>query len=198
MRVILGIGNPGKKYENTRHNIGFIVLDKFAEKLSLAIDKKCQNYKYVGSKLNTSPFFLVKPTTYVNLSGLAAQDICNKFEIPPEDLLIITDDLNLNEGKLRVRKSGGDGGHNGLKSLIYHLESNAFPRIRFGIGSDFSDGEMADFVLGKFSNSEMKNIENSIDFSVELIENFIKGGTKQMLDYFSSNASKLSKTTEND
>lgn len=197
MRVILGIGNPGEKYENTRHNIGFIILDKFAEKLNLVVDKKCQNYKYAGSKLNTSPFFLVKPTTYVNLSGLAAKEICNKFEIIPENMLIITDDLNLMSGKLRVRKSGGDGGHNGLKSLIYHLESNQFPRIRFGIGNNFKKGEMADFVLGRFDKNEMNDIKLSIEFTIELIENFIKGGTKKMLDYFSSNISKLSKTTEN-
>lgn len=196
MRVVLGIGNPGKKYEDTRHNVGFIVLDKFAEKLGLAIEKKCQNYKYAGSKLNTSPFFLVKPTTYVNLSGRAAQDVCNKLEITPENLLVVTDDLNLITGKLRVRKSGGDGGHNGLKSLIYYLESNEFPRIRFGIGNNFDDGEMADFVLGKFSENEKQIVKPSIDFSISLIENFILGGTKQMLDYFSSNASELSKTTE--
>ena len=196
MRVILGIGNPGKKYENTRHNIGFIVLDKFAEKLGLKIDKKSQYYKYVGSKINASPFFLVKPTTYVNLSGQAAEKICLKFDVSPTELLIITDDLHLNTGDLRVRKSGGDGGHNGLKSLIYYLESKDFPRIRFGIGNDFSDGEMADFVLGRFQDNEIDKIETGIDLSVELIEKFIIGGTKQMLDHFSANASKLSKTAE--
>ena len=184
MYLIVGLGNPGKKYELTRHNIGFIILDKFASKKNLHFKKK-ENYQYVEGSIGSSTFFLIKPTTYMNLSGIAVSEFLSKTKINLENMLIVVDDVNLELGKIRLRKSGSDGGHNGLKSIIYHLESNQFPRLRFGIGNKFGEGELADYVLSKFSDEELSYINNSIEFSIELIEYFIQGGYKLMSDYFS-------------
>ncbi len=190
MRVIFGIGNYGSIYENTRHNIGFMVLDKLAirNKLDFAASKK--DYYYAGSSESSSPFILVKPTTYVNLSGLAAQQIFEEFDIFPKDFLVILDDFNLEAGKIRLRSSGSDGGHNGLSSIIYHLNTDQFPRLRIGIGKTFNDGQVSDYVLGKFSDQESEIIKEPIEQCVDLSMQFLSGGAKTMFEYYSKNLNK--------
>ena len=121
----------------------------------------------------------------MNLSGIAVLDFVNEYSTDLEDLLIVYDDINLPPGQIKLRKSGSDGGHNGIKSIIYHLQNDSFPRLRFGIGSDFEKGDMAEFVLAKFNSNEMKLVEESIEFAFGLIEEFITGGYKSMLDHFS-------------
>ena len=153
-------------------------------------------YKSEGT-LGSSDFFLIKPTTYMNLSGEAVFDFITSNPLPLEDILIVYDDVNLPAGKIRLRKSGSDGGHNGIKSIIYHLNNNEFPRLRFGIGSDFPKGEMANFVLDKFAPDENEIINQGIDFSIELIEKFIIGGYKLMADYFAVKSRIIKPTTEN-
>lgn len=197
MRCVVGLGNPGKKYAMTRHNIGFILLDSFAEKHKINFTaSKMDFYKSEGT-LVSSDFFLIKPTTYMNLSGEAVLDFITANPLPLEDILIVYDDVNLPVGKIRLRKSGSDGGHNGIKSIIYHLNNNEFPRLRFGIGNDFPKGEMANFVLDKFSPEENEIINQGIDFSIELIEKFITGGYKSMADYFAVKSRIIKPTTEN-
>lgn len=201
MRVVLGIGNPGKKYEDTRHNIGFKILDNFAEKHKLFFKASKGEYHIAGSEINATPFFLVKPVTYVNLSGLAAKHILESYVIKLHDLLVVTDDINLQTGKIRIRKSGSDGGHNGLASIIYHTESNQFPRMRFGIGNSFKNGEMANFVLDKFSDEEQIIIKPAINSAVEIIEQFLEGGYDTALKFFSAisqKSNKISKTNNNE
>ncbi|MCF8241155.1 MAG: aminoacyl-tRNA hydrolase [Melioribacteraceae bacterium] len=185
MRIIFGIGNRGKRYERTRHNVGFYVLDKFAEKHKLELTSSYLDFIYAGGMLNASPFFLVKPENFVNLSGQAAFQALDKFNISSEDFLVVTDDVNLQLGNIRIRKSGGDGGHNGLHSIIYNLNTESFPRIRIGIGDQFEDGKMADYVLSKFSKKELLIVNNVCSNVIDLIEQFIIGGTGQMLNYFS-------------
>jgi len=185
LRVILGIGNPGSKYELTRHNAGFMALDYFAIKHRLKFKPSKKDYYKAGGAIGATDFFLVKPTTYVNLSGVAANDIVNEFNIKPEDLLIVADDINLEEGRIRIKKGGSDGGHNGLKSIIYHLQTNNFPRLRIGIGNDFDRGEMADYVLDKFDETTLAQIKPSFDLCNDLILQFIIGGIKSMSDHFS-------------
>lgn len=185
MRAVLGIGNPGRKYENTRHNIGFIILDNFADRHNLLFKASKGDYDIAGSANSASPFFLVKPTTYVNLSGTAVEDFLNSYDIRLEDLLVVTDDVNLEPGKIRIRRSGGDGGHNGIASIIYQLQSDQFPRLRFGIGNDFQKGEMADFVLEKFSEEDIKIINPAIKTTLDIIEHFIVGGLDTALNFFS-------------
>lgn len=126
---------------------------------------------------------MVKPTTYVNQTGIAVKEILESFDVKLEDLLIIADDVNLQTGKIRIRKSGGDGGHNGIASIIYHVESNQFPRLRFGIGNDFEKGQMADFVLDKFSDEDVKIIKPAINSAIETIEHFIEGGYNTALNF---------------
>ena len=190
MQAVLGIGNPGKVYENTKHNVGFIILDRLAEKHNLIFQPSNSDYFEAGGKLNTAPFLLIKPTTYVNNSGLAAVHALNKYKLNFEDLLVVADDVNLDLGKIRIRQRGGDGGHNGLHSLIYHLNSDQFPRLRFGIGKDFEEGEMADYVLSRFDESSFDFLENRFTFALDLIEAFLTGGLKNMLDHFSKKSQK--------
>ena len=185
MKAIVGLGNPGSKYQFTRHNIGFIILDAFAEKYKISFAPDKGEFYSVGSKLFTSHFYLFKPTTYMNNSGFAVKEIIDLYNIDLEDLLIIADDINLPTAKLRFRKSGGDGGHNGLSSIIYLLNSNKFNRLRFGVGNNFENGKMPEYVLDNFYENEKEIIRLGVEFSLSLIEKFIIGGTQDMMNFFS-------------
>ncbi len=185
MKVILGIGNPGKSYELTRHNIGFQLLDSFVEKNELLFVPSKGEYWYAESSLDSFPYILVKPTTYVNNSGFVVLELIEKYNLSEKDILVIVDDINIELGKLRIRKSGGDGGHNGLKSIIYNLESNKFPRIRIGIKNPNKNESLVDFVLSNFTNKELEILNKNSSLIIELIKNFIIGGTSQMLNLYS-------------
>ncbi|MFA7228056.1 MAG: aminoacyl-tRNA hydrolase, partial [Melioribacteraceae bacterium] len=178
MYLVVGLGNPGSEYELTRHNIGFQILDMFALKNSIKFRSSKKDYNYSEGVINSSDFFLLKPDSYMNLSGVPLLEFLEDHSVKTENILVLVDDVNLPLGEIRLRKSGSDGGHNGIKSIIYHLQNDSFPRLRFGIGSEFEKGEMADFVLSKFEKEEKQIIERGIDFAVELIENFISGGYK--------------------
>jgi peptidyl-tRNA hydrolase, PTH1 family len=182
VRIIFGIGNPGSRYKFNRHNVGFMFLDYFANSLSLSFMPSKSEYYFTEGKLDNNSFTLVKPTTYVNNSGIAALQAIQNYNIDVKDFLIIYDDLNLEFPNLRVRVSGGDGGHNGLSSVIYHLTSDDIPRLRFGIGNDFARGQMADYVLTDFNNEEKTQLKNTFDEGIILTKEFIKGGTKNLLD----------------
>ncbi len=193
MKAIVGLGNPGARYENTRHNIGFMVLDAFAKKHKLSFTPDKGEYYSVGSNFITSHFYLYKPTTFMNLSGNAVSDIIEKHDLELNDLLIITDDINIPTGKIRFRESGGDGGHNGLSSIIYSLETNKFNRLRFGVGNEFQDGKMPDYVLDKFYEKEKEIIRLGVGFSVKLIEKFILGSKKEMMNFYSNEINNIQK-----
>lgn len=185
MRVIVGIGNPGSLYKNNRHNVGFQFLDYFANHKKLAFKASKFDYYYSEGETSGSPFVLIKPVTYVNLSGVAVLNCVNNFNINAKDLLIVVDDVNLQTASIRIRRSGGDGGHNGLKSIIYNLNSNQFPRLRIGIGNDFEVGHLSDYVLTDFSENELLKLYKSFDLSIQLIENFVTDGYDKMLNTFS-------------
>ncbi len=185
MRAVLGIGNPGKDYLNTRHNIGFMVLDRFAEKNGLKFTAGKGDYFYADGTFGASRFVVIKPTTYVNLSGKAAKHVLEHYGILPEDMLVVTDDINLDLGKIRIRKSGGDGGHNGLYSIIYDLFTMEFPRLRFGIWDESYRDNMKDFVLSPFSDKDLDFMNENIEIACNLVEEFLKGGTLQMNNLFS-------------
>lgn len=182
MRIILGIGNPGKRYLNTRHNAGFLLLDYYAEKNKLSFKASSYEYYYSERKTGDAGFSLIMPTTYVNNSGIAAAQVLEEYNETISELLVIADDINLPLAQIRVRASGGDGGHNGLKSLIYHLNSNQFPRIRIGVGNPENTENLVDHVLSKFSEDEFKLLKSSFDQGSILIDEFIKGGQKAMMD----------------
>lgn len=193
MQAVLGIGNPGVKYVNTKHNAGFIVIDRFVEKHKFVYKESKGNYFSVEGKYGDNDFIIIRPTTYVNNSGLAALDVLEKFNIQIDELLVIVDDINLATGNIRIRQSGGSGGHNGLESILYHLQSENFSRIRFGIGADFKDGFQADYVLSKFSDSELNELKPNFNFAIELMEKFILGGIKEMTDHFSKFSNNFNK-----
>ena len=182
MRVILGIGNPGNRYKFTRHNVGFMLLDFLAEKLNLKFIPSKNEYYFCEGKINNSKYALIKPSTYVNNSGIAALSVVEHYGIDITDLLVVHDDINLEFSVIKTKVSGGDGGHNGLNSIIYHLISDQFPRIRIGIGNDFDKGGMADFVLSEFSTEEETKLKTIFETSGYLAEEFIIGGRKQLLD----------------
>lgn len=182
MRVILGIGNKGDKYRFNRHNAGFLALDFFAAKHNLSFKPSKSDFYFTEGSLAGHDFLLVKPSNYVNNSGIAANFIYNNFKISVQDLLVVYDDINLPVGSVRFRTNGGDGGHNGMNSIIYHLESKDFPRLRIGIGSQFEKGQMADYVLSDFNKEEEKLLTPVFENSLLIMESFIINGIKGALD----------------
>lgn len=182
MRVIFGIGNPGIRYEFTRHNAGFLLLDFLAKKLSVNFKASTGEYSEAIGKFRDQEFSLVKPVTFVNNSGLAAKQVFKKFDLLPEEFLVICDDTNLKNFEWRIRLSGGDGGHNGLSSIIYHLMTEQFPRLRIGIGSNPPEKELSDYVLSIFSKDELEQLNITYKKISILIEEFIIGGNKKMLE----------------
>jgi len=182
VRIIFGIGNPGIRYELTRHNAGFLLLDYLADKLSLNFKESNGEYSEAVGKLNGNEFILVKPGTYVNNSGIAAKQIVEKFSVLPEEFLVVCDDTNLINFDWRVRLSGGDGGHNGLSSIIYHLMTDEFPRVRIGIGSNPPGLALSEYVLSGFSKTEIEELTSTFKKYSVLIEEFIVGGSKKMLE----------------
>ena len=182
MRVIFGIGNPGIRYENTRHNAGFLLLDFFAQKKSLSFKETMSDYFKAQGKIGDQDYVIIKPSTYVNYSGIAARQVFDKYSPAIEDFLVVSDDTNLKTYVLRVRLSGSDGGHNGLSSIIFHLITDQFPRIRIGIGSNPSDVTLSEYVLSEFSKNELVEYQNTFIKGSQLIEEFIIGGSKKMLE----------------
>ncbi len=193
MKVILGIGNPGGRYQFNRHNVGFLFLDFFAQKHSLSFVPSKYDFYTAEGIVGKSPFALIKPTTFVNNSGFAAKQALDYFNISSDDLLIVYDDINIDFGKFKVKASGSDGGHNGISSIIYHLSSNQFPRIKIGIGKNFDKGELVDYVLADFSEEEKSSLKNIFSDCMLLSNDFIFGGAKALMD---SN-SKLNKPDSN-
>ncbi len=197
MKVILGIGNIGERYEYTKHNIGFLILDSLAKKLKNPISNIDKHFLYCRGKIKEEEYLLVKPTTYVNKSGDAAFYILEKYNLDIKHLLVITDDINLELGRIRIRLGGGDGGHNGIASIIEALGDNRFARLRFGIGNGFTKGEMANYVLSKFTPEELEIISERIENCSNLIADFITQGINKMLDNYSKNSNKYNSPLTN-
>lgn len=172
MKLIVGLGNPGKEYDNTRHNIGFMFIDSFADSLNIKIDKKKYNGLYNEVTINDEKIILLKPQTYMNLSGESIIKYINFFKINIEDILIINDDLDLNFGKIRLRREGSSGGHNGLKNIILHLNSDKFKRLKIGISND-KLLDTKDYVLGKFNKQEKEILEGMKDTINQLLNDYL-------------------------
>ncbi|WP_432702277.1 aminoacyl-tRNA hydrolase [Lysinibacillus sphaericus] len=170
MKIIVGLGNPGKPYEHTRHNIGFDVIDALAEKWDASLTNSKFNGMYATVHRPEGKVLLVKPLTYMNLSGECVRPLMDYFDIEVKDLIVIYDDLDLETGKLRLRQKGSAGGHNGIKSLIQHLGTQEFNRIRIGVSRPPAGMKVADYVLSKFSKEENIIMADAIDNSVHAIE----------------------------
>jgi PTH1 family peptidyl-tRNA hydrolase len=173
--LFVGLGNPGSKYEETRHNIGFKVVEALAKELggkfTLQKTAEVAEVKFKGRTL-----ILVKPTTYMNLSGKAVNYYLQQEKIPKDNLVVITDDLALPFGKLRMKGKGSDGGHNGLKDIQATLNSSEYCRLRFGVGSDFHKGQQSDYVLGEWNEEEKKQLDERIDVAKEFLKSFAAVG----------------------
>jgi PTH1 family peptidyl-tRNA hydrolase len=184
MKLIIGLGNPGLKYINTRHNVGFKVINKLAKLINIKI--RCRKYKsMIGSgKISGNEVILAKPMTYVNLSGEAVELLVRNFQVPLTELLVVYDDINLELGKIRIRKKGSAGGHNGMKSIIDKLNSQEFTRMRIGIGSPEHGIEVRDYVLSNFTKEEKKIIENTIEKAAQAAICIIKEGINVAMNKF--------------
>lgn len=175
MFVIAGLGNPGKKYENTRHNMGFITIDQLAEKHNIKVDKLKFKALVGEGRIAGQKVLLVKPQTYMNLSGDAISQVMNFYKLAPEKLIVIYDDLDIETGSLRIRKFGSAGTHNGMRSVVRCLGSDRFPRIRLGIGNN-SNGDLVNYVIGGFSKSEVPELEKAVTNAVLAIETILSDG----------------------
>jgi len=184
MYVILGIGNPGKQYENTKHNIGFISLDFLAASLGIQINKIKHKALIGEGTIGGEKVLLVKPQTYVNLSGESAGEILRFYKVPPENLIVIYDDVNLAAGRVRIRPKGSDGGHNGIKSILYHLKSDQFPRIRLGVGQKPPEYDLADWVLSKFTDEEIKVLSKTVDKVPDMVREIIVNGAESAMNRY--------------
>lgn len=181
--LIVGLGNIGDKYQNTRHNIGFSILDDFAIKESLTFETNklgdITYYKFKGRL-----FILLKPSTYMNLSGKSVLYWLTKEKIPLENLLVITDDLNLPFGSIRIKTKGSDGGHNGLKDIQEKLGTTQYNRFRFGIGDTFGKGQQVDFVLSQWNDNEKEKLKERLDLCSEVIKSFGTAGINNTMNYY--------------
>ena len=181
--LIIGLGNVGDSYRNTRHNIGFKILDALASASNISFEPS--RYADISKlKIKGRTLFLVKPTTFMNLSGKAVNYYLQSEKIEPNNLLILTDDIALPFGTLRMRTKGSDGGHNGLKHIIQTLNSTTFSRIRFGVGSEFSKGKQVDYVLGRWSDDEESALQERVDTSIEMVKSFVMVGAAQTMTLF--------------
>lgn len=174
--MIVGLGNPGAEYAITRHNAGFIALDHIAQKIGVSIDRAKFRALYGMAEIGGQKVILLKPQTYMNLSGEAVRQCADFYKISPENIIVISDDVNLAVGRMRLRKSGTDGGQNGLKNIIYQLQSDAFPRIRIGVGQKPSpEYDLANWVLGKFPEADQKVLLEEFDVIHRTLELIVKG-----------------------
>lgn len=165
-KLIIGLGNPGEEYKNHRHNIGFIIIDKLAQNLSLKFDNNKKKSLFTRTKLNNIDLILLKPQTFMNLSGESAIYISKFFNVKPEDIIVVYDDMDIPFGTFKIKKGGSSGGHNGIKSLIAQLQTDDFIRIRVGIGRPSFGKKVNDYVLSSFSKSERENIDNDLGENV--------------------------------
>ena len=171
MKLIVGLGNIGKEYENTRHNMGFMLVDRYLEYRNITDKfKEKFNAMYVETTINNEKVIFIKPTTYMNNSGIAVRAFVDFYKLSSEDILVISDDLDLDLGKFRLRRNGNSGGHNGLKSIIAHLGTLDFKRLRIGISNDKDD--VINYVLSKFSKKELNEIDEMFNTLVNVLDDY--------------------------
>ena len=167
MKIIVGLGNPGKEYDKTRHNTGFMVLDKISDKFNIEIKKEKSKALIGTGEINGEKVILAKPQTFMNLSGEAVRQLVDFYKESLENVIVVFDDIDLEIGKIRIKEKGSAGTHNGMKSIVNHLGTENFKRIKVGIGKPKESIDLIGHVLGKFSNEEFKILESSINNAVE-------------------------------
>ncbi len=183
MYVFAGLGNPGVRYDSTRHNVGFEVIDQFARAHQIPV-RKIRHKALIGEgRVAGTPVVLVKPQTYMNLSGESLQAVLHYYKVPLERLVVVYDDIDLDTGTIRIRQQGGAGTHNGMRSLLTHLHSEGFPRIRMGVGKPVH-GDLADYVLGRFRPEEIPVMEQAILRAAEALETVLRDGVQKAMNQY--------------
>lgn len=185
MKLIVGLGNPGREYENTRHNIGFMVLDNYARVNNFEITKKKFNGLYEKVKIDSQDVIFLKPLSYMNLSGEVVKAFVDYFKINIDDILIINDDLDLEVGKFRLKPSGSSGGHNGLKNIALHLQTENYKRFKIGISNN-KNIDTKDYVLGKFSKEDMDILSDTYNKVSNIVQDFINNDINTLKQIYSN------------
>jgi PTH1 family peptidyl-tRNA hydrolase len=185
--IVVGLGNPDRKYTLTRHNSGFLCVDMLSEKLNFRVDKLKFKSLIADTTIGGHRCIVMKPQTYMNNSGEAIRECANFYKISPENIIVIYDDISLDVGKLRIRRKGTDGGHNGIKSIIYHLNNDQFPRIKVGCGKKpHPDYNLADWVLSEFKKDEQKALEPALENACKAIELFLDNQIDKAMNLYNS------------
>ena len=183
MKIIVGLGNPGSEYSDTRHNVGFMAIDALARHLGISSWKK-RNQALVSECRGSEPMVLVKPQTFMNLSGVAVGELARWYKVPTEDIIVIFDDMDLPLGRLRLRTKGSSGGHRGIESLLTHLPNGNFPRIRIGIDRPPTNWQVVDYVLSHFTPEEQPLLSEAIKRAAEAAECIVKQGMNKAMNGF--------------
>lgn len=184
MYLIVGLGNPEPEYSKTRHNMGFDVINKLAKKYNIALNKNVFNAIYQTAIIEGEKVILVKPQTYMNSSGESVKQFVDFYKIPIKNVLVIYDDMDTEIEKIRIRSKGGSGSHNGMKSLVYELQSEDFPRIRVGIGKPQNEFDKINYVIGKIKNDEYERLQIGEDKATEAVSCFIKQGIDNTMNKY--------------
>ena len=185
--LVVGLGNPGNKYTLTRHNAGFLCLDMLSDKLKIRIDRLKFKSLICDTTINGHRCIVMKPQTFMNNSGEAVRECASFYKIPAEKVIVIYDDISLDVGKLRIRRKGTDGGHNGIKSIIYHLNSDQFPRIKVGCGKKpHPDYDLADWVLSEFKKDELKALEPALSNACKALELLLDNNIEKAMNLYNS------------
>ncbi len=184
--LIVGLGNPGLQYENTRHNAGFKAIDRLAESCGCRLTKLKYKALYGDCTIGDRRVLLAKPQTYMNNSGEAVRDLAAFYKLPPEQVILLFDDISLDVGRIRIRRKGSDGGHNGLKSIFYLCGSDAFPRVKIGVGAKPSpDYDLADWVLSRFKKEEAEPLSSALDAAVKAASLIAQGEIDRAMNLYS-------------
>jgi PTH1 family peptidyl-tRNA hydrolase len=193
--LIVGLGNPGAEYKYTRHNIGFLAADRLAERLNTSFKSERYGEVAVGN-YRGKRFIILKPSTYMNLSGKAVRYWLEKEKIDKNNLFVITDDVNLDFGTIRIRPKGSDGGHNGLKSIQELIGGGQYPRLRFGIGKDYPQGKQVDYVLGKWTEEQMQQLPAILDTVTDAVIHFAQEGLQRTMNKFNTKKQTINKDNQ--
>jgi PTH1 family peptidyl-tRNA hydrolase len=184
VKVIVGLGNPGKKYEDTRHNVGFMTIDKISKKWGIPVTQNKFRALVGEGRIDFERVLLVKPQTYMNLSGESVAEVLHFYKLTADDILVIYDDLDLPVGKLRLREKGSAGGHNGIKSLIQHLGTQEFKRIKIGIDRPEPGRSVSDYVIGSFPSSDKPAIDEAVDIAAQACAMWMKDSFSNVMNKF--------------
>lgn len=184
MYIVVGLGNPGSKYEKTRHNVGFMAIDLLASKFNISVNKLKFKSLIGEGNIGSEKVVLMKPQTYMNLSGEAVREVMQFYKVPHEHLIVIYDDIDLDAGRLRIRKQGSSGTHNGMRNIIYLMGFDDFPRFRIGVSKPSTAQDLGSFVLSKFREEEIKSVAGAIDHAVLAVETAITEGMDQAMNRY--------------